>query len=86
MEGGEFFELGCLGLEAQEEGVGEHAPGVLGTAFDAAIVAFADAVEAGGVGNREGAEHYGVDEGEDGGGAADAEGEGENGGGGEDGG
>ena len=86
LEGGKLFEFRGLGLQALEQVVGEHAPSVLRTAFDAAVVAFADAVEAGGVGDREGAEHYGVDEGEDGGGAADAEGEGENGGGGEDGG
>ena len=84
LEGGEGGELGGVLLHALIEGIGEEAPVVLGAAFDAAVVAYADAVEASGVGDGQGLEHDGVDEGEDGGGGADAEGQGEHGGEGED--
>ena len=73
-------------LHLAVEGVGEEAPLVLRVAFDAAVVAVADAVEARGVGDREGLEHDRVDEGEDGRRGADAKGEGKHGGKGEDGG
>jgi len=85
LKSGGVFELGSFFAEALRERKGKHAPFVLGTTLDATVVALADAVEAGGVGDRERFEHDGVDEGENGGGAADAEGEGEDGGGGEDG-
>ncbi len=86
LEGGEGGELGGVLLHLPVEGVGVEAPFVLSAAFDAAVVAGADAVEAGGVGNGEGLEHHRVDEGEDGRRGADAEGKGEHGGKGEDGG
>jgi len=84
LECGDFFKFGHLRFQALEQGVGIHAPFVLRAAFDAAVVAFADAIEGGGVGDGQRAEHDGVDEGEDGGGAADAESQGEDGGGRED--
>ena len=61
LERGDFFKFGHLRFQALEEGVGIHAPFVLWAAFDAALVAFADAIEAGGVGDGERADHYGVD-------------------------
>ena len=80
LKSGDFFKLRSFGLQPQEEGIGEHAPLVLGSAFDAAIVAVADAIEAGRVGDRQGAEHNGMNKREDGGSAANAESQGENGG------
>ena len=84
LEGGNFFELRSFGLQALVQGEGNHAPSVLGTAFDAALVAFADAVEPAGIRNGQGTEHYGVDQGKDGGSAADSQSQCEHGRGGKD--
>src|SRR5437762_13987030 len=73
LEGGQLFELGSFGFEAFEERVREHAPAILRSALDAAVVAVADAVEAFRVGDRERAQHDRVDQGEDRGRAADTE-------------
>src|SRR5580765_4516956 len=72
LEGGQLFELGRFGFEAFEERVREHAPAILRSAIDAAVVAVADAVEAVRLGDRERAQHDRVDQREDGGRAADA--------------
>src|SRR5260221_14538278 len=45
LEGGQFFEFRRLGPEAFEERVREHAPPILRTALDAAVVAVANPVE-----------------------------------------
>ena len=86
LEGGEGGELRRVLLHLAVEVVREESPFALGVAFNAAVVAFADAVEAGGVCDGEGLEHDGVDEGEDGRRGADAESQREHGGEGEDGG
>ena len=64
---------GVFGFEAFEERIREHAPAILRSALDAAVVAVADAVEAFRVGDRERAQHDRVDQREDRGRAADAE-------------
>lgn len=73
LEGGQLFEFWRLGFEAFEERVREHAPAVLRSALDAAVVAVADAVETFRVGDRERAQHDRVDQCEDCGRAADSE-------------
>src|SRR5207249_6236840 len=85
LEGGQLFELGRFGVEAFEERVREHAPPILRSALDAAVVAVADAVEAFRVGDRERAQHDRVDQCEDRGRAADTERERQDGRGSEDG-
>ena len=85
LEGGQLFELGRFGFEAFEERVREHAPAILRSALDAAVVAVADAVEAFRVGDRERAQHDRVDQCEDRGRAADTERERQDGRGSEDG-
>src|SRR5438552_18045510 len=45
LEGGQLFEFGRFGLEAFEERVREHAPAILRSALDAAVVAVANAIE-----------------------------------------
>ena len=82
---GDLFEFGRLAREPLEQRIRIHAPVVLRAAFDAAIVAHADAVESGGVGDGQRPKHDRVNQSEDGGGAADAESHGEDGRGGEDG-
>ena len=64
---------GSVGLQPLEERIREHAPAILGAALDAAVVAVADAVEPGRIADRQRLQHHGVDQREDGGGAADAE-------------
>ena len=64
---------GASRFEPFEERVREHAPAILRSALDAAVVAVADAVEARRVGDRQRAQHDRVDEREDRGRAADAE-------------
>src|SRR5439155_6746614 len=71
LKGGNLFEFRSFGLKAFVQREGNHAPTVLGTTFDAALVAFADAIEPAGVRNRQGTEHYGVNQGENRGCAAD---------------
>ena len=84
LEGGERGELGSVLLHALIEGIREEAPVVLSAALDAAVGAYADAIEARGVDDGQRLEHDRVNEGEDGGGGADAEGQSEHGGEGED--
>src|SRR5262245_30560298 len=72
-ESRQLFELGRFGFETFEERIREHAPAVLRSALDAAVVAVADTVEAFRVGDRERAEHDRVDQCEDRGRAADTE-------------
>ncbi len=85
LKGGDLLEFRRIAREPLEQRIGIHTPVVLGSTFDAAIVADADAVERCRVGNGQRPKHDGVNQSEDGGGAADAEGHGEDGGGGEDG-
>src|SRR5216684_3917076 len=85
LEGRQLLELGRFGFEAFEERVREHAPAILRSALDAAVVAVADAVEALRVGDRERAQHDRVDQCEDRGRAAYAERERQDGRGSEDG-
>src|SRR5262249_3791230 len=73
LEGGQLFELGRRLFEAFEEREREHAPAILRSALDAAVVAVADPVEAFRIGNRERAQHDLVNQREDRGRAADAE-------------
>ena len=84
LEGGDLFELRQLGLQPLEQREREHAPAILRPALHAAVVAVADAVEARRIGDRQRPQHHGVDQREDGGGAADAERERQDGGGRED--
>jgi hypothetical protein len=79
LKGCELFEFRGLRTEALYHAPGKHAPLALGAALDAAVIAFADSIQRGGVCDREGAEHDGIDEGEDGGGATDAEGQSQDG-------
>jgi hypothetical protein len=78
-----LLELGRFRCQPLEQWEREHAPAVLRSALHTAVVAVADAVEARGVANRQGPQHHGVDQRENGRGAADAQRERENGGGGE---
>src|SRR2546430_3620308 len=73
LKGGNFFEFRSFGLKALVQREGNHAPTVLRTAFDTALVAFADAVQPAGVRNGQRTEHHGVDKRENGSGAADAQ-------------
>ncbi len=85
LEGGNLFEFRGFCFEALVQRVGIHAPSVLRTAFHAAFVAFPDAVEPAGVRDGQGTEHYRVDQGKDGGRAANSQGQREYGGGGKNG-
>src|SRR5919197_849372 len=67
----DFFELARFRLQPFVQRKGEQAPAVLRTAFDAAVVAVADAIETGRIRNRQRAERHGVNEREYGRGAAD---------------
>ena len=62
LEGGNFLKFRRFCLQPLVQGKGKHAPAVLGTPFHAAFVAFADAVEPAGIGNRQGTEHHRVDQ------------------------
>ena len=73
LEGGQLFEFRRFGFDPFEERVREHAPAILRSALDAAVVAVADAIEAFRVGDGERAQHDRVDQGEDRGRAADTE-------------
>src|SRR6266436_3968173 len=75
LEGRNLLEFRCFCLEALIQREGNHAPAVLGTAFDATIVAFADAVEPARVRDGERAEHHGVNECKNCRGTADAQGQ-----------
>ena len=85
LEGGQLFEFGRFGFDALEEREREHAPALLISALDAAVVAVADTVEAFRVGDRQRAQHDRVDQCEDRGRAADTERERQDGRGGENG-
>ena len=63
----------ALLFRSQVERIGEHSPIALRAAFDAAVLPVADAVEAGGIDDRQRLQHHGVNEGENRGGRADAE-------------
>ena len=69
----ELFELRQVLLQPFEQREREHPPAILGSALDAAVVAVADAVEARGVADGQRLQHDGMDEREDGRGAADAQ-------------
>ncbi len=75
LERGHLVELGRLGFQPLEERVGVHAPAVLRSALDAAVVPVANAVQQRGIGDRQRPQHHGVDQREDRRRAADAEGQ-----------
>src|SRR6202000_455033 len=85
LECGDLLEFGSVAREPLEQRIRIHTPVVLRAGFDAAIVAYTASVKSGGVGDGQGTKHDGVNQREDGGGAADAEGHGEDRGRGEDG-
>ena len=70
---GGFFEFRRFGFEAFVERIGKHSPAVLRTTLDATVVTIAHAVEACWIADGQRAEHYGVDQREDGRGAADSQ-------------
>jgi hypothetical protein len=73
LERDHLVELGRLGLQALEQRVGVHAPAILRSALDAAVVPVANAVQQRGIGHRQRPQHHGVDQREDRRRAADAE-------------
>ena len=79
LERGNLLELGRFRLEPFVQGEGEHPPSLLRSPFHAAVVAFAHAVEPVRIGDGQRAEHHGVDQREDRGGAADSQGQGQDG-------
>ena len=80
-----LLELRRCRLQPLVQRIGDHSPAVLRAAFDAAVVAVADPVEPGRVGDRQRTQHDRVDQREDGRGAADAQRQRQHGGGREDG-
>ena len=64
---------GVAALSRSKSGYEIHAPAILRPAFHAAVVAFADPVQPGRIGDRQRPEHHGMDERENRRGAADAE-------------
>ena len=75
LEGRQLLELRQVGLQPLEQRIREHAPAILGAALHAAVVAVADAVEPGRVADRQRPQHHRVDQREDRGRAADADGQ-----------
>ncbi len=69
----DLLELGHLALQPLVQRIREHPPAFLRAALHAAVGAVADPVEARRVADRERTQHHGMDQREDGGGAADAE-------------
>src|SRR5258707_1247476 len=57
-----FFKLGRLCFQTFVQRIGIHAPHVLGTAFHAAIIALANAVEPRRISNRQRAQHHCMDQ------------------------
>ncbi len=80
LECGQLGELRGGLLQVQIEGVRKHAPILLRRAFDAAVIAIANAVEAGRIGHGQRLQHDCVNQREDGRCCTDAERQGEHGG------
>src|SRR5262249_27860890 len=76
----QLFEFRRFGLQPLEQRKRKHAPALLRSALDAAVVAVADAIERGRIADRQRPQHDRVNQREDGRGAADAQRERENGG------
>src|SRR5262249_18897527 len=72
-----FFEFGSLRLEQLVQRKGVHAPAILRTALHAAVIAIAHTVQAAGIRHRQRAQHHGIDQGKDRGGAANSQSQGE---------
>lgn len=83
LESGQLLKFRRGRFQLFKQGERIHSPEALRATLDAAIVAVAHAIESGGIGNRQGAKHYRINQSEDGCGAADTQGEREHSGGGE---
>src|SRR5437899_221333 len=80
LERGGLFKLRGLRLQPLIEGKRKHPPPVLRAALYTAIIALTDTIERPRIRNRQGAQHYGVNQGEDGCSPADPQGQREHGG------
>ena len=76
LKSGGFLELGCRRRETLVEGIREQAPVIVLPTLDTALPGIANAIQLGGIGDRQRLQHDGLRQGEDRGGRTDADGQG----------